>query len=64
MAYRGMTCQLVTVAGHHGDAIESYSARPSTPAPHPSVVVIHHMPGWDEWSIEVTRRFAHHGYAR
>jgi carboxymethylenebutenolidase len=24
--------------------------------------VIHHLPGWDEWSIETTRRFAHHGY--
>ena len=63
MAYRGMTCQLVTIHGHHGDEIEAYSARPTTPGPHPSVVVIHHMPGWDEWSLEVTRRFAHHGYA-
>jgi carboxymethylenebutenolidase len=26
------------------------------------VVVIHHMPGWDEWNIETTRRFAHHGF--
>ena len=62
MAYRGMTCELVTVAGHGGDAIESYVARPSDPGTHPGVVVIHHMPGWDEWSLEVTRRFAHHGY--
>ena len=22
-----------------------------------------HLPGWDEWIIEVTRKFAHHGYA-
>jgi carboxymethylenebutenolidase len=62
VAYRGMTCELVTVAGHGGDAIESYVARPSDPGMHPGVVVIHHMPGWDEWSLEVTRRFAHHGY--
>jgi carboxymethylenebutenolidase len=27
------------------------------------VVVIHHMPGWDEWCIEVTRKLAHHGIA-
>jgi carboxymethylenebutenolidase len=27
------------------------------------MVVIHHMPGWDEWYREATRRFAHHGYA-
>jgi hypothetical protein len=25
--------------------------------------VIHHMPGWDEWTCEVARKFAHHGYA-
>jgi carboxymethylenebutenolidase len=25
------------------------------------MVVIHHLPGWDEWIIEVTRKFAHHG---
>ena len=22
-----------------------------------------HLPGWDEWIIEVARKFAHHGYA-
>ena len=63
MTYRGMTCQLVTIEGHGGAEIEAYSARPTTDGPHPGVVVIHHMPGWDEWSLEVTRRLAHHGYA-
>lgn len=63
MAYRGMTCELVTITGHHGDEIEAYSARPTSDGAQPGVVVIHHMPGWDEWSLEVTRRFAHHGYA-
>ena len=29
----------------------------------PGVVVIHHFPGWDEWTTEVARKFAHHGYA-
>jgi len=27
------------------------------------MVLIHHMPGWDEWYRETTRKFAHHGYA-
>ena len=27
------------------------------------MVVIHHMPGWDEWTTEVVRKFAYHGYA-
>jgi carboxymethylenebutenolidase len=26
------------------------------------VVLLHHMPGWDEWYREATRRFAYHGY--
>ena len=28
----------------------------------PGVVLIHHLPGWDEWYREATRKFAHHGY--
>ena len=62
MGYRGMTCELVTVRGHDGDGVEAYLARPTGDGMRPGVVVIHHMPGWDEWSLEVTRRFAHHGY--
>ena len=62
MAYAGMHCEVVSLAGHSGDQIEAYHAQPLGEGPHPGVVVIHHMPGWDEWSIEVTRRFAHHGY--
>src|SRR4030095_9220648 len=27
------------------------------------MVLIHHLPGWDEWYREATRKFAHHGYA-
>jgi carboxymethylenebutenolidase len=26
------------------------------------MVLVHHMPGWDEWYREATRKFAHHGY--
>ncbi|MEI7673427.1 MAG: dienelactone hydrolase family protein, partial [Deltaproteobacteria bacterium] len=33
------------------------------PGPYPGVVVIHHMPGWDEATKEITRKFAYHGYA-
>ena len=29
----------------------------------PGMVLIHHMPGWDEWITEATRKFAHHGFA-
>ena len=27
------------------------------------MVLIHHMPGWDEWICEATRKLAHHGFA-
>ena len=63
MTYGGMIAETVQISGHGGDAIDSYVARPSGEGPFPGVIVIHHMPGWDEWSIEVTRRFAQHGYA-
>ena len=60
--YRGMTCENVTLTGHGGTAITAYVARPEGPGPFPGVVLIHHLPGWSEYYIETTRRFAHHGY--
>jgi carboxymethylenebutenolidase len=61
--YEGMLAETVMLQGHNGDYINAYFARPLGPGPHPSVVLIHHMPGWDEWYKEATRKFAHHGYA-
>ncbi|MHB8295388.1 MAG: dienelactone hydrolase family protein [Acidimicrobiales bacterium] len=42
--------------------IEAYLARPLRPGPSGGVVVIHHMPGYDRWTKEVTRRFATEGF--
>ena len=61
--YEGMLAETVTMNGRHGEQINAYYARPLGTGPFPAVVVIHHMPGWDEWYREATRRFAHHGYA-
>jgi carboxymethylenebutenolidase len=61
--YEGMIAETATIMGHVGDAIEAYFARPLGSVGVPSVVVLHHMPGWDEWSKEVVRKFAYHGYA-
>jgi carboxymethylenebutenolidase len=61
--YEGMLAETVTVAGHNGDEIGAYFARPLGAGPMPGVVLIHHLPGWDEWYRETTRRFAHHGFA-
>jgi carboxymethylenebutenolidase len=62
--YEGMIAETIAMLGHDGDTIEAYFARPlGVSSGVPGVVVIHHMPGWDEWTREVTRKFADHGYA-
>jgi carboxymethylenebutenolidase len=60
--YEGIIAETVMLAGHNGDDINAYFARPLGPGPHPAVVIIHHMPGWDLWYREVTHKFAHHGF--
>src|ERR1700724_1390832 len=60
--YEGMLAETVTMHGASGDVINAYFARPLGPGPFPGIVLIHHMPGWDEWYREATRRYAHHGY--
>src|ERR1051326_4718619 len=57
-----MMAETISITGHGGDQIEAYLARPLGPGPYGAVVVIHHMPGYDEGSKEITRRFAAHGY--
>lgn len=63
MTYESQLAETVYLHGHLGDRIDGYLARPLGPGPFPAVVVIHHMPGWDEAHKEIGRRFAHHGYA-
>jgi len=61
--YEGMLAETIAIHGSNHDEINAYCARPLGPGPYPAMVVIHHIPGWDEWYREATRRFAHHGYA-
>jgi carboxymethylenebutenolidase len=63
VGYEGLIAETIALRGHNGDLLEAYHARPLGVAPVPGVVVIHHMPGWDEWTKEVVRKLAHHGYA-
>src|SRR5712691_6829667 len=63
MSYRAQQSEMVSFQGHKGDKGEAYYSRPSGAGKFPGVLVIHHLPGWDEWIMEVTRKFAHHGYA-
>lgn len=60
--YDGLLAETTRIQGDGGDWIKAYVARPLGPGPYGGVVVIHHMPGWDEASKEITRTFAVHGY--
>ena len=53
----------VSIAGHEGAELEAYLARPLGDRPRGGVVVIHHLPGYDDPTKEIVRRFAAHGYA-
>ena len=61
MTYEGMLAETVAFRGHGGDIGEAYYARPLGAGPWPGVVLIHHMPGWDWWIKEATRKLAYHG---
>ncbi|HEX4687136.1 MAG TPA: dienelactone hydrolase family protein [Nocardioides sp.] len=59
----GIIAETITITDHNGDAIEAYFARPIDGNAQPSVVVLHHMPGYDRSSKEIVRTFAVYGYA-
>jgi carboxymethylenebutenolidase len=58
-----LTAETITIKGHNDDEIEAYLALPLGDAPRGGVVVIHHMPGYDEATKEMVRKFAANGYA-
>lgn len=61
--YEGMLAETIALPGNAGELINAYYARPLGARRLPGIVLAHHMPGWDEWYREATRKFAHHGYA-
>jgi carboxymethylenebutenolidase len=59
-----LTASTITIGGYGGDDIEAYLAVPDDGASaRGSVVVIHHMPGYDTSTKEIVRKFAANGYA-
>jgi carboxymethylenebutenolidase len=57
-----MTTGNVMITGHAGAEVNAYQAVPAGNARRGGVIVIHHLPGWDWSTKEITRRFSAHGY--
>src|SRR4051812_18318315 len=57
-----MKTRTITITGAGGDDVQAYPAVPDGRGPRGGVVVIHHMPGYDRGTKEITRRFAELGY--
>lgn len=57
-----VTAQIITFSGGGGDEIHAYVAHPVEEATRPGIVLVHHMPGWDEFYQEFAERLARHGY--
>ena len=61
-AYDAMMAGTMVIPDGH-DGVRAYYSRPLDPGPHPGIVLIPHLPGWDELNREVARRFTQHGFA-
>src|SRR6202007_369786 len=61
--YQGLQAESVKFRGFNGDQGDAYYARPLRAGKFTGIGVIHHLPGWDEWTMEVVRKFSHHGFA-
>ncbi len=60
--HKEISAEVTTYVAGQGDLIHAYVARPGGDGPFPGIVLVHHMPGWDEIYREFARRFADHGY--
>ena len=57
-----LTARNVTFTGADGAQVNAYQAVPAGEAPRGGVLVVHHLPGWDSGTKEITRKFAAFGY--
>ena len=62
-AYAGLVAETVSFTGHDGKQVRGYWSRPLGGDSLPGVVLIPHMPGWDEWCRETCCRLTNHGYS-
>ena len=63
MSYRGISTEVIKLTGYKNDDIEAYVSKPAGDGPFPGICIIHHMPGWDEWTLELCWKFANRGFA-
>jgi carboxymethylenebutenolidase len=61
--YEGMIAETVRIPAAGGGSVRAYYSRPLGEGPFPGLVLIPHMPGWDEFCREASRRFTQHGYS-
>ncbi|HEY2504939.1 MAG TPA: dienelactone hydrolase family protein [Streptosporangiaceae bacterium] len=59
----GISSEVITYPAGGGDQIHAYVARPAAGGNGGGIVVMHHMPGWDEFTREFCDRLARHGYS-
>ncbi len=60
-AYEGILAEVTTYPGKNGGLTHAYLARPMGAGPFPGIVLVHHLPGWDEFYRETAGRLARHG---
>ena len=62
MTENGVIAEHVTFTGDNGNQISAYAARPVGDGRFPGVIVVHHMPGWDDATKQIALKFAFYGY--
>jgi carboxymethylenebutenolidase len=61
-AHVSFSVETITYPAGGGDQVHAYVVRPQQDGPLPGIVVVHHMPGWDEFYQEFSERLGRHGY--
>jgi carboxymethylenebutenolidase len=57
-----ITASNTTYPAGGGDQLHAYVVRPQSDGLLPGVVLVHHLPGWDEFYQEFAERLGRHGY--
>ena len=63
MSYLPLKTEMVSFEAHGSATGEANYARPNLDAKMGGVILVHHLPGWDDWIQEAARRIAHNGFA-